>query len=161
MKDFDIVDPNMNVGDPNVEGQIIHPITPDPLTPLQPAKPIDPIIKAFREYFHELNEIDDKTIEIYKKIALSMVSEARWGDVYMYGVCLLIAHFITYKMTITNDDGSFDVDSNKSVASKSVGSVSISYNTNNEQLDNTFADTVYGREYLTLVKIFGVGAYQL
>lgn len=123
-------------------------------------------VKCFRETLPEFENTElypDKVILLQMTIAQKLLSECAWGDMYNYAVCLLTAHLLVLKDASTsNSSGKVNGNGVQSIASKTVDRVSISYNPPaGYDASNSFSATSYGRLYLDLIKLFGVGCIQL
>lgn len=133
-----------------------------PSIPIQPAEPT--LLARFREFFPEFTEsaYPDQRVLLYLDIGKALVSADKWGDTYAYGVSLVAAHHLSLAGKV-GADGKVDANFDAQIASKSVGSVSVSYSVPVGAQNNTsvFASTGYGREYLSLVKVFGSGVINL
>ena len=134
-----------------------------PATPLEPAssKQID----AFRIFFPEFKQdkYTDAMILPQLKIAGMLVSKKAFGEMYLYAVCLLTAHFLVLQTSAgSNASGFVTGNGDGIVSNKAVGEVSVGYLAPaGYDAENALSSTQYGRIYLSLVKLFGVGAVQL
>lgn len=120
-------------------------------------------IAQFRIDFPEFADsavYTDGMIAFWDGIAAKSVDATRWGDLYSQGVALFVAHNITLQSRSIAGGGAGVAGA---VASKSVGSVSVSYDNAIAQLSNAgqWALTIYGQQYLQLARLFGAGAVQL
>ena len=126
------------------------------------------VIADFRAQFPEFaNETTypDAQINFWASIAERMVNKCLWCDMYDFGVKLYVAHELTLaaqnlKASTTGGvPGTFG-----GVAqSKTVGSVSVSYDSNNTSYQNAgwWNLTNYGKQFWNLVLLFGAGCIQL
>lgn len=115
-------------------------------------------IAEFKAYFPEFDSTADTQIQRALEIALLTSDEIILGNKYEVGLMYLTAHYVTL------NSGQFSGSStsgkgNKSVSSKSVDGVSISYGesgSNMEYVNGQLNSTSYGQVYQTLT--FGLGA---
>lgn len=111
----------------------------------------------FRLTFPEFNDIarfPTAQINFYFGLAAFQVPLSVFGpDVLPFVSNLFVAHNLA--LTMSSASGP--------VSSKSVGSVSVSYDTNatNEQDAGWYNSTIYGKQYYRLMMIYGAGAIQL
>lgn len=106
-------------------------------------------------------------IDYYIGLATAMLQQARWGDLWEYAVGLCVAHFLTLALQVQSGTATPNASAvvaaaqNKgTVASKSVGDVSVSYQFT--ALDNYkdwggFLLTAYGTQLATLGELAGMG----
>lgn len=135
-------------------------------TPIQPAQV--ELIKAFRFFFPEFTEDKYPDLRLYPALILARntVSKERWGEMYAYGISLVIAHYLMSKDKSTDSEGNPTDKGDLVTTSKSVGGVSVSYtlptgNTSTTSYGSGFASTSYGREYLNLANLYGMGVIAL
>jgi len=121
-------------------------------------------ITQFRIDFPEF--VDDTIynnaiITYWSNLAIKLISESRWGSVYIDGVNLFVAHNITLQAQDikTASGGGVPGSVGGATTSKSVGQVSKSYDTTSTAIKNggDWNATSYGRRYLNLARMFGVG----
>lgn len=132
-------------------------------------KPIDEVtssekVQIFREMFPEFNAnaYPDNGILVQMNIAIKLVNKCAFGDMYNYAVCLVTAHLLILRQSSISSNGMATGDGPQTASSKSVGEVSISYNAPaGYNAENSFSATSYGRMYLDLINLFGVGCIQL
>lgn len=105
----------------------------------------------------EFNGVSDMEIELWDKIVSPLVSKKQFGKLYDYAKALLICHKLT--MAGMNDSalGELGKIGNSFVASSvSDGGSSISYAnggaSGNIQMNAEYGFTVYGMQYLQLLK---------
>lgn len=110
--------------------------------------------------------ISDDQLQHYVTLAHSIVKEARWHDMWPEAMRLLIAHFVTLYLQTPQEDANPAILANAgkvqgAATSKSVGSVSISYDVTQATSDLTgwaaYKLTSYGTQYATLAKLVGIG----
>lgn len=130
-----------------------------PATPIEPAK--NAYIEAFRAFLPEFKAEIYPDALIYPQvfIARKFADSKRFGDLEMYAVSLLIAHFLVLQSK-NDTGGKIDGNADLTVSSKSVGGVSVGYFATPLTSTSTsmFTSTEYGRRYLGLVQMFGQGA---
>ena len=108
-----------------------------------------PNLTDFRTRFAEFADKPDATIELYLNDAENDISSTIWGKLYDRGVYYLTAHYLTTYDTTAS--GAIN-----SIASQSVGSVSVSYSI--ETRADNLASSKYGQMYLQLKDRVSVGA---
>ena len=118
--------------------------------------------EGFRESFPAFASEDDypdARIAFWLKLAQKRLNKARWGDFYEEGIYLFIAHNLTLERNV---DGGGSVGTVSS-ESQSIGdmSFSVSYDTSINSNAGQMAATIYGQQYLDLVRIVGAGGIQL
>lgn len=123
------------------------------------------LIKDFRVMFPEFSAgvYTDAMVEQYLTMAKSFVNACTFGELYTRALFLVTAHYLAMASANRADaDGTVSGDGGQLGTSKTVGPVSISYSTP-AGFDSTdaFSATSYGRDYLSLVRLFGVGCVQL
>lgn len=119
-----------------------------------------PTAADFKIRYPEFVDVDDSRIEFFLDEAALEVSEPRWAAWFTKGVSALAAHLLKISLTINDDDGDGSIDELAPVVSRAVGDVAI---TRGPYLStNAGADywnlTSYGREYIRLKRIVGIGA---
>jgi hypothetical protein len=127
-------------------------------------------LTTFRESFPEFGDdtkYTDAMITFWASIATSLLNTERWGDLLSQGLMLYTAHHVViayanFKAEAGSGDAGFGFHAGL-VSSKSVGGVSVSYN--NQEVVITdggeFNSTTYGRQFLFLARIKGIGGVQL
>jgi hypothetical protein len=125
-------------------------------------------VEGFRSAFPAFADVDDypdARVQFWLNLARKMLSEARWGDIYEEGVYLYAAHGLTVEHRAAGSGGQGDAGSIGAVTSESqsVGSMSYSqsFDTSAYAGNGQMAATVYGQQYLDLVRIVGAGGVQL
>jgi Protein of unknown function (DUF4054) len=125
-------------------------------------------ICLFRENFPEFSDeslYTNELITFWSTIAENLVDIERWGNLREQGVNLATAHYISLaiKEQRLADSGAVPGSSAGAITSKKVGDVSVNYDysANADSSGGSWNSTSYGRLYLSLVKMFGVGCVQL
>lgn len=118
---------------------------------------------AFPEFVDE-SKYTDEMLTFWATAAESLLNSARWGDLLTHGLYLFVAHQITlaYKDYVDGTAGRAPGQSASGiVTSKSVGGVSIGYDTGSVSLQDAgnFNSTRYGREFWQLSQLIGMGGY--
>ena len=125
---------------------------------------------AFRAAFPEFADTaryPDAMLDFWAGIGerLMFPQQHRWGTVYDYGLQLFVAHNITIAAQNVAASGSGGVPGNISgpTASKSVGSVSVSYDTASSIEPNAghWNLTTYGKMLIHLARMIGAGGIQV
>lgn len=125
-------------------------------------------VSAFRVAFPEFSDADAYStpqITFWSGVAEKLVNQDVWDDMYTTGVFLLTAHEITLAKQNSNSAAVGGVPGGTSgqQSSKSVGDVSVSYDTQSsaEKDAGYYNMTVYGKQFFHLTRLFGAGALQL
>ena len=113
----------------------------------------------FRTLFPEFADtaaFPDATIQMWIIVGEAQMDVTRWGDLYEHGSMLFIAHNLKLVVDGGNAGGG-------AVSSKTVGSVSVSYDTSQSMLPNAghWNQTMYGRQFAQLARLIGGGVVQL
>ena len=120
--------------------------------------------KVFPEFVDD-NQYPPAQIEYWGSVADLRLNADRWGNLLTHGKYLFIAHNIALsaQAVAAANQGSSVLQSTGLIAGKSVGDVSISYDTGaaNEEGGGNYNLTRYGRELLRLARIVGIGGAQL
>ena len=106
----------------------------------------------------------DSMVNFWASIAEQMVDVSRWGGMYTMGISLYVAHnLVIQRRNIAGATAGTSGLSTGVMSSKSVGSVSVSYDNQIVTMPNAgqWALTVYGLQYLQLARMIGAGAVQL
>lgn len=113
-------------------------------------------IAAFSK-FADTAKYPEDSVEFWAGVAAKVIDPCKWGNMYMTGVYLYVAHQITLD---SNDASGKD---NGLVASKSVGSASKSYDraSSNEEGAGYWNLTTWGQRYWRFVRMFGAGGLQV
>ena len=107
--------------------------------------------------YPEFADIDDPRIQFFIDDAILELDVNRWGDYYDKGLAALTAHFLINALKTQTVLGAATIVGN--VSSRSVGSVSTSFNAPVADGSNTayYQTSKYGQEYLRLLNIIGSG----
>ena len=120
--------------------------------------------KVFPEFVDD-NQYPPAQIDYWGSVADLRLNADRWGNLLTHGKYLFIAHNIALsaQAVAAANQGSSVLQSTGLIAGKSVGDVSISYDTGavNEEGGGNYNLTRYGRELLRLARIVGIGGAQL
>jgi hypothetical protein len=120
--------------------------------------------KVFPEFADD-NQYPPAQIEYWGRIAELRLNADRWGNLLTHGKYLFVAHNIALsaQAVAAANQGSSVLQSTGLIAGKSVGDVSINYDTgaSNEEGGGNYNLTRYGRELLRLARIVGIGGAQL
>lgn len=123
----------------------------------------------FRKDFPEFADpvkYPDSQITFWGSVAEKLVSLDAWGiDMRPTGVELYVAHEITLagQNSAAGANGGVPGSSGGIASSKTVGSVSVSYDSANtsEKDAGWWNLTTYGKQYIRLARMFGAGCMQL
>lgn len=122
----------------------------------------------FRLNFPEFTDVvryPESQIDFWLSIGEICLIEDRWGTLYTQGMQLFVAHNITLaaQNAKTGAVGGVPGATSGPVSSKSVGSVSVSYDTQSiaEANAGEWNATSYGRQLIRLARMVGVGAHQI
>lgn len=96
--------------------------------------------------------LEDSLFNIYLEDAILTVSANFFGNFYYKALALYMLHSNTYNKN-TDADGGI-------VASKTIGPVSVTYNTSRQSSNNEFVTTKYGRMYEDLKKSSNITVYR-
>jgi len=125
-------------------------------------------VGVFRTQFPEFADkvaYPDTMIDLWAGLAQLQVLPAVWKDTWLMGVSLYTAHELV--LARQNEQagkiGGAPGTAGGNVNSKSVGNVSVGYDTQStsEKDAGWWNLTNYGKQFYRLVKIFGAGAIQL
>lgn len=115
--------------------------------------------------FESVIKYPDSLINFWLKIADKMILVERWDDMKDFGVELFVAHQITLSRSSLNAEatGGLAGQNLGPANSKSVGEVSVGYDTNMsmELGAGHWNLTTYGKQFIRLARMFGAGAIQL
>ena len=114
----------------------------------------------FRQHFPEFVSTElfpDSQVEFWAALAEELLSPERWGKLLPYGQELFIAHNLMLGVGAIQTAAAGGIPSAEgtlAVSSKSVGSVSVSYDTGSAMDAGAghWNQTVYGRRYIDLVR---------
>lgn len=122
----------------------------------------------FRKDFPEFADgtrFPAQQIEFWGGMGMKLISESRFGNLYTEAVELFAAHNIALSAVSRTAaaTGGMPGGNAGAIASKAVGSVNVSYDTAGSMEPNAghWNQTVYGRQYIRLVRLIGQGCYQL
>jgi hypothetical protein len=127
-------------------------------------------ITQFRKDFPEFSDValyPTAMVTFWSAIAEQTTSQPKYGDTYTAVVKLATAHYITLEglNQKTAANGGTPGQSAGVVSSKSVGDVSVSYDTTIGTITGDdvgqWNATTYGRQYFSLARLFGAGCVQL
>lgn len=126
------------------------------------------VIADFRTGFPEFAsdvEYPDALINFWATVAEKMVVQGVWCDMYTTGVQLYVAHEITLakQNQMQAATGGLPGQGGGIASSKTVGSVSVTYDPNSTTEKNAgwWNMTNYGKQFYRLTQIFGSGCIQL
>lgn len=110
--------------------------------------------------FDDLSAFPPDAVAYWLGVAVARLPAMRWGDNLSEGIVLFAAHRLALARQMAGSSAS---GSGAPVSSKSVGGVSIAYNWEAGTLDRAGAYnlTPYGREFLQLARMVGMGVVQL
>jgi hypothetical protein len=126
---------------------------------------VAPTLTEFRDEmpaFADSAKYTDAMIAPYLALASVAVNARRWGQFYRTGIKLMIAHYLALDAAQAAGRGSglggFGI-----LSSKSVGPASVSYDTQSGTELNAghWNLTLYGRRYISLVRLVGMGGVQI
>lgn len=122
----------------------------------------------FRQQFPEFTDpsiYTDAIILFWDGIAANWLDLNRWDTMYPVGEALFVAHHlvISARDGLAVLGGGIPGVVNGTLASKSVGDVSASYDINSVSLDNQgfWGTTSYGQRFLQIARLLGAGGIQL
>lgn len=125
-------------------------------------------IAKFRAEFPEFSNTTTyptSQLEFWASVAERLVRKCVWGDMYEFGVKLYVAHEITLAAQNAKAAASGGVPGTSGgiANSKTVGSVSVGYDSTNTSEKNAgwWNLTNYGKQFYRLMQMFGMGAIQL
>lgn len=123
---------------------------------------------AFRSAFPEFSDSDrypDSMLNFWASFGEKMLNKSRWAELYDNGLFLFVAHQSTIAANEREASalGSSGGTASSVISSQSVGDVSVVYDTNNalETKAGHWNLTIYGRQYIRLARLFGMGGRQL
>jgi hypothetical protein len=119
-------------------------------------------LSTFRADFPEFTsttDYPDALLTFWSGIAEKRVIQTRWDDLYTHGVELATAHYVALAKQNQAAPGA----ASGLVASESAGGVSVSYDTSAGSLKDGghWNQTTYGRQFMELARMVGMGGYQL
>ncbi len=123
-------------------------------------------ITQFRLDFPEFSDdtvYTDSMITYWSTLAEKLHKEPRFGDVYTNIIELYTAHCIALQAQdiAASNTGGIPLGDGGTISEKTVGTVTIQYDTtwSFENNGGWFNQTIYGRQYLQLAKMFGKGGF--
>lgn len=121
------------------------------------------VLSEFRAHYPEFDAVrfPDPMLTVWATVGESRISADRFGTLYGHAVELFVAHNI--KLAIGNTDAGSSHAPGGAVASKTVGPITVSYDTTASMLPGAghWNQTVYGRQFAQLVRLMGGGCIQL
>lgn len=115
--------------------------------------------------FSDTSRFPNSSLTFWSGMGERLISADRFGDLYNQAVELFTAHNITLaaQNAAASAAGGLPGGAGGPISSKAVGSVNVSYDNASVMLPNAghWNQTVYGRQYIQLVRLIGQGAYQL
>ena len=115
--------------------------------------------------FSDTTRFPNSSLTFWSGMGERLISADRFGDLYTQAVELFTAHNITLaaQNSAASAAGGLPGGAGGPISSKAVGSVNVSYDNASVMLPNAghWNQTVYGRQYIQLVRLIGQGAYQL
>lgn len=128
-------------------------------------------IALFRQHFPEFSDTlkyPDDQIDFWAGAAEIMIIQRRWGPMYSRGIELYVAHYLTLaarnaQVAAGGGNPGLGGGATGAVSSKTVGDVSISYDTSSgiDESAGQWGLTTYGQLLWNLILLFGAGAIQL
>lgn len=125
-------------------------------------------LAQFRLDFPEFTDtvrFPNSSLTFWSGTGEKLISQDRFVDLYTQAVELFTAHNITLSAqnVAASNAGGLPGGAGGPIASKAVGSVSVSYDNASVMLPNAghWNQTVYGRQYIQLTRLIGQGCYQL
>lgn len=125
-------------------------------------------IPLFRTDFPEFADsvrFPDSTVTFWSTLGEQLISSDRFGGVYTQAVELFTAHSIVLAAGNVTASAASGLPGGAGglVSSKAVGSVNISYDNASSIIPSAghWNQTIYGRQYIQLVRLMGHGCYQL
>lgn len=120
----------------------------------------------FPEFAHSSPEIfTDDLINFWAGLGDKLLNLERWGDIIDYGLELFVAHnvIMAYNNEVAVGSGDYSGQGVKPINSNSVGDVSVSYDLGHimEENGGEWNSTIYGRKFLRLARLMGIGGVQL
>jgi hypothetical protein len=123
-----------------------------------------PDIGGFRAAFPafiDTSVYPDARVQFWLNLALKLLNRSRWGNLYDEGVYLFAAHGLTME---NNSLKSGDSGAGGAVTSESQSidgmSYSLSFDTSAYTGSGQMSATIYGQQYLDLVRVIGAGGTQ-
>lgn len=125
---------------------------------------VTPTDASFLGIFPEFNDstkYPGTVRAFWLRTAVANMDALRWGEYYELGLYLWMAHHMT--LFATQRQGSGGRTTSGLVSSKSVGGVSVSYDTGSiiEQGGGVWNATTYGMRWIQLANLVGMGGVQV
>lgn len=126
-------------------------------------------VETFRTQFPEfgtsnLKIYSDAQITFWAGIGAKLLNVVRWGDLYDYGLSLFVAHNVSLAV-IETDAAELGNAAGQNAGLISSVSADVSYSLDNNAIiedgGGNYNLTRYGREYLRLARIVGIGGLQI
>jgi hypothetical protein len=124
----------------------------------------------FKTRFPEFTSELDARIQLFIDDSVPAFDVCRWGEWYSIGVANYVAHNLAIANSIALGDassgfaGGSAIANSQSWTTKKVGDVSVTRGEasgagdGKSQKDSPFFKTIYGQEYLRLLRMVGIGA---
>ena len=112
-----------------------------------------PTPEAFLTFFPNFKDVPADTLNAYLDLVVKQVPDGRFRAETDYGRYLLVAHQLTIN-GLSGKEASAVGGVSGAIASKTVGSVSVSYDTggSNETDAGFYNATIYGKQYYALLR---------
>lgn len=112
-----------------------------------------PTPEAFLTFFPNFKDVPTDTLNAYLALVVKQVPDGRFRAETEYGRYLLVAHQLTVN-GLSGKEASAVGGVSGAIASKTVGSVSVSYDTGgSSETDAGFYNaTIYGKQYYALMR---------
>jgi hypothetical protein len=115
--------------------------------------------------FADVVKYPDGMLTTWSAIAEKLLIASRWADLLTIGVMLYTAHQLVLARGNSNQSAAGGIPGSGTglKSSKSVGGVSVSYDTSSviEQDAGFYNLTTYGQQFYRLMMVVGMGGYQL
>ena len=115
--------------------------------------------RAIYPAFFDMTVYPPEAVDFWLADATQRLNPLIWANLLNEGIYLFVAHRLQLaRMAFLNPNGGFGL-----VSSKSIGGVSIAYNTTLHMIPNAgaYGLTIYGTEFLQLARLVGMGCVQL
>jgi len=118
----------------------------------------DDTFRAAYPQFSDMIAVPPETVAYWLAVGTARLAPSRWGNLLDEGLALFIAHKVALGLLAGKGGLGGGV-----VSSKSVGGVSVAYNTEmgTEEGAGAYNLTLYGREFIRLARLVGLGGVQL
>jgi Protein of unknown function (DUF4054) len=131
--------------------------------------PLPLTLAQFRETygtaFRDRDRYPDGIVQAYLNLAAALLNACLWADQLQLGLYLFTAHNLALEDQANRqaEAGTTPGTTVGPVSSKSVGGVSVSYDVSSgiEPGDSHWGSTTYGRRFLHLCKLVGMGGLQI